>query len=592
VLILVIMLIINAVQTKITAVVCAMTLVLVPGAFAQTVTAVPDQILARPGGHLSETAVQAVFAVQGASQIRSMPQLNVRVLQVPAASRDRVLEAMKNNPNIEFAEVNGLASAGALTNDPYVTNGSEWHVNKIQAADAWGITSGNASTIIAICDTGVAPTQPDLVGKLLPGYNFYANNTDTSDDYGHGSAVAGTAAAQGNNGIGVAGIAWGASILPVKISDPTGYATYADMADALTYAVDHGARVINISFYGSSSSTTLETAADYVWSHNGMIFACAGNLGTSAPQYPAACQNVTAVSATDSYDLVTTFSNYGSNISLSAPGSGIWTTNRDGTYSSWSGTSFASPIAAGAAALLVALNPALTNSAILDLLKNNSDDLGSAGYDIYYGYGRVNAYRALLAAGAPPPIDTIPPVTSITSPAAGSTVSGSVTVPISATDNVGVTKVELYLDGALSNVTSQLPASFTWNTLACADGIHTLHATGYDSAGNAGASVDVSVTVQNTVATDKIAPTAQITSPLTGTIVGKTQKVYPIGSDNIGVTRIELYLDGALVGSSTNSAPMFNLNTKSWATGAHTLQSLAFDAAGNAGASALVNVTK
>ncbi|HSU85293.1 MAG TPA: hypothetical protein VLI42_01040, partial [Chthoniobacterales bacterium] len=178
------MLIINTLQTKIVALVSAMTLVLLQGAFAQIETSVPDQILARPASHLTETATQAVFTVHGASQIKSMPQLNVRVLQVPAASRDRVLEAMRNNPNIEFAEVNGLASAGALTNDPYVTNGSEWHLNKIQAADAWGITSGNASTIIAICDTGVASNQPDLAGKLLPGYNFYANNTDTSDDYG------------------------------------------------------------------------------------------------------------------------------------------------------------------------------------------------------------------------------------------------------------------------------------------------------------------------------------------------------------------------------------------------------------------------
>jgi thermitase len=202
-------------------------------------------------------------------------------LQVPAAKRDRVIQALQHNPNIEFAEVNALATAGALTNDPYVTNGYEWHLNKIQAPDAWGITSGNVSTVIAICDTGVAPTQPDLLGKLLPGYNFYANNTDTSDDYGHGTAVAGTAAGQGNNGVGVAGIAWSASILPIKISDPTGYATYSNMAAALTYAVDHRARVINMSFSGSTSSTTLQSAADYVWSHNGMIFASAGNTGTS-----------------------------------------------------------------------------------------------------------------------------------------------------------------------------------------------------------------------------------------------------------------------------------------------------------------------
>ena len=169
---------------------------------AQAATAVVDQILIRPNSQLTETGVQAVVAAHGASQIDLIPELNVRVLRVPSSRRDGVIEAMHHNPNIEFAEVNGLANAGALTNDPEVMNGHEWHLSTTQAGDAWGVTGGNASTIIAICDTGVAPTQPDLMGKLLPGYNFYANNTDSSDDYGHGTAVAGTAAAQGNNGLG------------------------------------------------------------------------------------------------------------------------------------------------------------------------------------------------------------------------------------------------------------------------------------------------------------------------------------------------------------------------------------------------------
>jgi hypothetical protein len=164
----------TSVHTKI-AVAVAAAFVLSQGVFAQS-EPVADQILTRPSGHLTETGVQAIFNVHGASQIQSIAQLNVRILQVPAARRDLVIEALQHNPNIEFAEVTALASLGALTNDFYVTNGYEWHLNKIQASDAWGITSGNASTIIAICDTGVAPTQPDLLGKLLPGYNFYANN--------------------------------------------------------------------------------------------------------------------------------------------------------------------------------------------------------------------------------------------------------------------------------------------------------------------------------------------------------------------------------------------------------------------------------
>jgi subtilisin family serine protease len=382
---------------------------------------VPDEILVSMKPQMSGQAVQALLAVHGAKEADSIPQIGVRVLKVPADKRDRVIEALRHNPNIEFAEPNSIAGTGAATNDPYLTNGYEWHISKIQAAQGWDFATGNSSTVVAIVDTGVAASHPDLAGKVLAGYNFYANNTDTSDDYGHGTAVAGAAAAQGNNGVGVVGVAWNASILPVKISDPTGYATYSNMAKALTYAVDHGARVINISFYGSSSSSTLQNAANYVWNHNGVIFACAGNAGTSSPQYPAACSTVVAVTNTNSSDAISSSSSYGSWVTLSAPGTAIWTTNRDGSYGGWSGTSFASPVAAGVAALLVAQNPQITNSQIVNVLKQNSDDLGAAGFDNYYGYGRVNAFRA-LAAGGSAPADTTAPAVAVTSPAGGSSV--------------------------------------------------------------------------------------------------------------------------------------------------------------------------
>jgi hypothetical protein len=555
-------------------------------------TAVPDQILVKPIAHLSEQAVQTVFAAHGASQVDSIPQIDVRVLQVSATNRDRVLAALKHNPNIEFAELNALAAPTATTNDPYVVNNYEWHLLKLRAFQAWDISVGT-NAVVAICDSGVDPTQPDLVGKLLPGYNVYANNTDTSDEFGHGTAVAGAAAAQGNNGIGVAGVAWNAWILPVKISDASGSSTYSAMANGLTYAVDHGARVINISYCGSSSSSTLQSAADYVWNHNGVIFAAAGNAGTSSPQYPAACKTVVAVSATGYDDDFQTWSSYGSDIAVSAPGIGIWTTKNDGTYSAISGTSLASPVAAGCGALLLGYNPQLTNSGIVNLLESNADDLGAAGYDIYFGYGRVNAYRALLAAGAPS-VDTTPPVSSIASPASGSIVSGSVNVQVSASDNVGVTKIELYVDNVLADISSQVPLSFAWDTTGLANGLHTLHSLAYDSAGNTGASSDVSVDVENNVATstDTIPPTAQIMSPTNGSIVGRKLKVSTSTSDNVGVVRVELYLDSALAASSTTSSPQFSLSTAKWQRGTHTLQVLAYDAAGNAGASALDNVTK
>lgn len=557
-----------------------------------TQTAVPDQILVKPIAHLSEHAVQTVFAAHGASQVDSIPQIDVRVLQVPATNRDRVLAALKHNPNIEFAELNALAAPTATTNDPYVVNNYEWHLLKLQAFQAWDISVGT-NAVVAICDSGVDPTQPDLVGKLLPGYNFYANNTDTSDQFGHGTGVAGAAAAQGNNGIGVAGVAWNALILPLKISAPDGSATYSAIANALTYAVDHGARVINISYGGGSSTSTLDSAANYVWTHNGVIFASAGNAGTSAPQYPAACKNVVAVSATGYDDDFQTWSSYGSDVSLCAPGIGIWTTKNDGTYNAVSGTSFSSPVAAGCAALLLAYNPQLTNSGIVNLLERNADDLGAAGYDIYFGYGRVNAYRALLAAGAPS-ADTTPPVTSIASPASASIVSGIANVQANASDNVGVAKIELYVDNMLANISSQVPLFYAWDTTGLANGLHTLHSLAYDSAGNTGASSDVTVDVENNVAvsTDTTPPIAQISSPIPGSIVKRSQKIYTATNDNVGVVRVELYLDNALAASSTTSSPTFTLNTTKWSKGTHTLKALAYDAAGNAGASPLDNVTK
>lgn len=555
--------------------------------------AVADQLLVRPKSNLSEQAVQALFVVHGAREVDAIPQLDVRVLKVPAAQRDRVLEALQHNPNIEFAELNALAGAGVLTNDPYVQSGQAWHLAKIQAGQAWDLTRATPATVIAIVDTGVAASQPDLAGKILPGYNFYANTTDTTDDRGHGTAVAGTAAAQGNNALGVAGVAWDASILPVKISDPTGYALYSNMAKALTYAVDHGARVINISFYGSSASSTLQSAADYVWARNGIIFACAGNTGTSSPQYPAACARVIAVGATTSSDAIASYSTFGSFVSLSAPGSDIFTTNRDGTYGSWSGTSFASPIAAGVAALVVATNPQLSNAAIVDVLKKNSDDLGAVGVDPYYGYGRVNAYRAVVAAGVPP-TDLTAPVVAIVSPANGSTVAGTVTVQANASDAVGVTQVELSLDGVLTVSSTQASASFTWDTRAFANGTHTLSARAYDAAGNVGSAPDVSVNVQNSVVVtaDTTAPVAAITSPTAGTIVARSLKVYTQTTDNVGVVRVELYRNGAFTASSATPDAVFSLNTNKWVDGPNLLQVVAYDAAGNAGASAVVSVTK
>ena len=266
------------------------------------------------------------------------------------------------------------------------------------------------------------------------------------------------------------------------------------MAKAITYAVDHGARVINISFGGRTSSSTLQNAVNYAWQKNAIVIAAAGN-DSSTVSYPAACLNAIAVSATLSDDSFASFSNYGSEIAVSAPGKGIYTTMKGGGYGSWYGTSFSSPIVAGVAALVLSINPQLTNTQIVDILKKTSDDLGSVGYDVYFGYGRVNAYRALQQAAVtiPTPADTSAPIVAIKSPTSGSFVSKTTYVKVTSSDNVGVTQVKLYIDNSLVYTSSSSSFTYTWNTTYLSKGTHTLQAFAFDAAPNKGSSAIISV---------------------------------------------------------------------------------------------------
>jgi subtilisin family serine protease len=329
---------------------------------------------------------------------------DLHLVKVREAQTERVITLLRSDPAVQFVERNAIARAAFVPNDPYVSSGSEWHLAKIQAEAAWDITTGNTNTVVAVLDSGVNAAHPDLAGKILPGYNFVSSTNDTSDDFGHGTAVAGTVAAAGNNNIGVAGVAYGCILLPVKVVDSSGFAAYSALVQGIHYAVDHGARIINLSIAGDSPSDSLQSAVDYAWSNNVVVVAAAGNNSNSTPQYPAACRHVVAVSATEPDDSLATFSSYGNYISLSAPGDNIWTTMRDlaNPYGSWRGTSFSSPIVAAVAALVSAANPSLSNGQIVSLMENKSDDLGTNGYDTSFGFGRINAFRAVQAAANAP----------------------------------------------------------------------------------------------------------------------------------------------------------------------------------------------
>jgi hypothetical protein len=203
----------------------------------------------------------------------------------------------------------------------------------------------------------------------------------------------------------------------------------------------------------------------------------------------------------------------------------------------------------------------------------------------------VNAYRAVLLATGTPPADTTAPSAIITAPAAGDTVAGVVSIDVSATDNLGVTKVECYANGTLMGTSSSAIASFPWDTTQNLNGSYNLQIIAYDAAGNFGTAASIIVTIQNTIP-DTILPSVKITSPATGTTVTKNCKVSVAASDNVAVTRVNLYVDGKSVSSTTTSPYVFTCNISKLARGQHTLQAFAYDVAGNIGSSTTVSVTK
>ncbi len=549
----------------------------------------PDRILIRPKANVTEVRLRSLYATHGMSQHNHMVQNRVRVLTVSPAQRDTVMQSLKNNASIEFAELDYIARPCLTPNDPYYTSGSEWHLAKIKAPSAWDVTTGKTNVILAIVDSGVDVAHPDLAGRLLLGYDIVNNDSDPSDDNGHGTAVTGTAAATGNNGVGVAGVSWNCLILPIKVTDSSGSASYSDVANGIIYAADHGARVINISLGGSYASSTLQSAIDYAWNKGVVIVAAAGNSGSSQANYPAACTNVVAVSALQQSDTLASWSSYGSFVSLAAPGVSICTCNTNSSYASWSGTSFSSPIVAGVAALIASANTALSNKQIVSILKSTADDLGTTGYDTSYGYGRVNAYNAVTATGATTPSDTTVPTVSIATPVSGSTIKGTVSISVSATDNVGVTQTACYVDGTLIGTSTSATAAFSWNSATVADGTHVLQARASDAAGNTGVSAYVIITVQNV--TDSSAPVVTISSPTDGSTVKGVISIVVSATDDTGVAQVNCYLDGSLLGSRSKASATFSLDTTKLSNAVHTLVAHAYDTSGNIGTSSTISFT-
>lgn len=339
-----------------------------------------------------------------------------------------IIDDYRNDPKVEYAEPNYIYHTFILPNDPYFINGSQWALEKIDAPEAWNIETGRSDIVIAVIDTGVDYNHPDLKENIwanddeipsngvdddnngfvddIRGWDFVNNDNDPIDDNGHGTHCAGIIGAIGNNSIGVAGVCWNCSILPIKALNSRGKGCILCLANNIVYATDNGADVISMSIGGSSKSKLFEEALDYAHSKGVTVVAAAGNDNTYLdfiPMYPAAYSNVIAVAATDENDEKAKFSNYGSLIDVAAPGVGILSTmptyhvtlNDKGyshNYDTLSGTSMACPHVAGLAGLIISKKPDCNPDEIRTILHSGIDNVFS---DRYIGVGRINANKIL-----------------------------------------------------------------------------------------------------------------------------------------------------------------------------------------------------
>jgi len=392
----------------------------------------PGQILLKYKQATTPPRLRAAMAQWQAKMLGDIPQLGVMLLQVRVGTESSVIAQLLRDPLVQYAELNYRAHALEVPNDEAWTQ--QWALPQISAPQAWDIAHSQG-TIVAVLDTGVHLEHPDLQDMLwtnpgeipgngvdddgngkvddVHGWHFYQDcspgicqpheNHIIEDDNGHGTHVTGIAAAETDNGIGIAGLSWGARAMIVKVLDQYGDGYYYDIAEGIQYAADNGAQVINLSLGGEASSQLLQDAVNYAHQRGVLLVAASGNTGGSV-LYPAACENVMAVAATDSNDRRASFSNHGPEVDIAAPGTNIISTwPWLGGYYYKRGTSMAAAFVSGAAALLWSWQPDSTSVQIQHSLQTQADDINADTYpgpDPYLGWGRLNVYRAL--AGLPP----------------------------------------------------------------------------------------------------------------------------------------------------------------------------------------------
>jgi thermitase len=375
----------------------------------EPVEVVPGEVLVKFKPGTRGQAVADAHRQNGGSEKEPVAGLDVHVVSVPPGQERARAAAYRANPNVAYAEVNGLYYAlGFTPDDPRYP--SQWQYENgsdadIDASDAWQQTLGNASVGIAILDTGIDQSHEDLRSKIARNVNFTTSRT-VDDLYGHGTHVAGSAAAATNNKVGVAGSCPVCALYNLKVLGDNGSGAWSGIASGITWAADNGIKVVSMSFGSYSPSKTVQDAVDYAAGKGVVLVGAAGNDGQNWGFYPAAYPNVIAVGATDNRDARASFSNYGGNwVSLAAPGVNILSTATDHRstlfrngpkYGTLSGTSMATPHVAGVAGLVRSHCPSAGNSWVRGTLESTADHIAGTGTGSsdYWINGRLNAKNA------------------------------------------------------------------------------------------------------------------------------------------------------------------------------------------------------
>ncbi|MGK2949563.1 MAG: S8 family serine peptidase [Acidimicrobiales bacterium] len=375
-----------------------------------------------PGAHAGSVVVELggaglsgaqVAAAAGGDLADTVSGTDFVVIDVGDEDPESVAAGLRDQRGVISAEPNGVMRAAAPPNDPQY--GAQRPVaDQIRLEDAWRVETGDASVIVAVIDSGVDPDHPDLTGRLVPGRNVLTGTADTTDDNGHGTKVAGVIGARRDNGTGMSGVAGGGvRIMPVKVLDADGESTDAHVAEGIRWATDNGADIVNLSLGRLGTSNVVAHAVARAISNDVVVVASTGNDGVKAPSTPAGEPGVLGVAATDTAGQFASFSTYGYQVDITAPGMGVLATLDGGGYGLADGTSLSTALVSGVAALVRSRNPGYDESRIRLELIRATEDRGPVGVDDSYGFGLLDAGAALGMQGREPFLRPPPPVVDL-----------------------------------------------------------------------------------------------------------------------------------------------------------------------------------